>query len=114
VAADGPRGASGGGEGGLDAGVLAVWRTDQPPVSGALRVDPGAFSASGEAACVSLVLPDEAMRPAFDDLAVQQARRVLLAGPPPAVGTPMLADNSHFAAALSARRRSGRCRRATS
>ncbi len=101
VASGGP---DGGNEEGVDVGFLAVWESEEPPVKGALRADPGAFDASGSEAWVSLVLPAAAMRPAFDDLAVQQARRALLAGPPPAAITTLLADNSHFAGSLTVRR----------
>lgn len=88
----------------VDAWFLAVWDSEDAPVDGALRADPGAFAVDGEAAWISLVLPVQDMRPAFDDTTVQQARRVLLAGPPPAVVTTLLADNSHFAGSLTARR----------
>ena len=83
---------------------LAVWRAEDAPVPGALRADPGAFDPEGEEAWVSLILPPAVMRPAFDDLAVQQARRALLAGPPPSAVTTLLADDSHFAGSLTVRR----------
>lgn len=93
-----------GDEGVEEVGFLAVWRGEDPPVDGALRADPGAFSVEGAEAWVSLLLPVASMRPAFDDLAVQQARRALLAGPPPGAVTTLLADDSHFAGVLTARR----------
>jgi hypothetical protein len=39
---------------------------------------------------------------AFDDLAVQQARRQVLTGPPAALVTTLLTDASHFEGALTA------------
>jgi hypothetical protein len=104
LAAAGVWDADGGDEEVAAVGFVAVWECEDAPVAGALRADPGAFAADGDAAYVSLVLPPAGMRPAFDDLAVQQARRALLAGPPPAAITTLLADDSHFAGSLTARR----------
>ena len=84
------------------AGHLVVWQAEEAPVEGALRADPRAFDPAGEAAWVSWVHPPEAHRILFDDPAVQQARRVVLAGPPPLACTTLVRDGSHFAGSLTA------------
>lgn len=89
---------------GAPAGVLAAWLRRSKPRRDALRADPRAIDASGDAALISLVLTPPGVRLAFDDLAVQQARRDLLAGPPPDLVTTLLRDDSHFEGALTARR----------
>jgi hypothetical protein len=71
---------------------------------GDLRADPRIFDAHGEPAWVSVIVVPEALRPPFDDLAVQQARRRVLAGPPPDAVSTLLADDSRFAGALTVRR----------
>ena len=67
---------------GEPAGVLAAWRRHAKPVRHALRADARIVDPEGASARISLVLPPEGYRLAFDDLAVQQARRDLLAGEP--------------------------------
>ena len=64
------------------AGWLAAWRQRAKPVRAARRVDDRIVDPDGEPAWVSLVLPPDGVRLAFDDLAVQQARRRVLAEPP--------------------------------
>lgn len=78
------------------AGVLAAWRRHAKPVRHARRVDARIVDAEGAAARVSLVLPPAGVRLAFDDLAVQQARRELLAGEPFDAVSTLLTDDSHF------------------
>jgi hypothetical protein len=55
---------------------------------------------AGAAAVVSLVLVPDGVRLAFDDPAVQQARRAILAGPPFHAVTTLLCDASHFEGSL--------------
>ena len=53
------------------------------------------------------MLPGRGAWPLFDDPAVQQARRRVLAGRPAALVSTLLADDSHFAGALTLRRGPG-------
>src|SRR4051812_19577745 len=55
---------------------------------------------AGRPAAVSLVLPPPGVRLKFDDVAVQQARRRLLAGKPFDGVTTLLTDASHFEGSL--------------
>jgi hypothetical protein len=71
---------------------------------GDLRADPRIFDPAGAAAWVSLVVVPAGLRPPFDDLAVQQARRRVLAGPAPDAVSTLLADDSRFAGAITIRR----------
>jgi hypothetical protein len=91
------------------AGWLAAWRRQGKPVREALQVDERLLDAAGEPAEVSLVLPPRALRPRFDDVAVQQARRAVLAGLPPDGVSTLMADDSHFAGSITVRR--GECAR---
>ncbi len=90
---------------GVAAGWLVAWRRQSKPRREARRVDPRLVDAGGRAAWVSLVWPDRDALVAVDDLAVQQARRRLLADarPPDAVST-VLIDDSRFAGAVTVRR----------
>ena len=63
---------------GHPAGTLAAWRRRAKPVREALRVDERLIDPDGSAAWISLVLPPSGVRLAFDDPAVQQARRLVL------------------------------------
>jgi hypothetical protein len=74
------------------------------PLIGGLRADPRIFDTAGEPAWVSLIIVPEALRPPFDDLAVQEARRRVLAGPAPDAVSTLLADDSRFAGAITIRR----------
>jgi len=91
---------------GVPAGWLVAWRRAAKPLREARRVDPRLIDADGAEAVVSLVWPDRGrgLR-AFDDLAVQHARREVMrsAFPPDAVST-LLVDDSHFAGAITVRR----------
>ncbi len=89
--------------GGAPAGWLAAWRRRSKPVREALRVDPRAVDPDGPAGWISLVLPPRELAIAFDDAAVQHARRLALADPrPPALRSTLLRDDSHFAGAITA------------
>jgi len=59
---------------------------------------------AGSAAFISLVLPPPGVRLPFDDLAVQQARRRVLAGPFPDAVSTLLRDDSHFEGAITVAR----------
>jgi hypothetical protein len=85
---------------GEPAGVLAAWRRHAKPVRHARRADARIVDPGGASARISLVLPPEGVELAFDDLAVQQARRDLLAGLPFDAITTLLTDDSHFEGSL--------------
>jgi hypothetical protein len=74
---------------------------------GDLRADPRIFDPAGEPAWLSLIVVPEELRPPFDDPAVQQARRRVLAGPPPDAVSTLLGDDSRFAGAITVRRGAG-------
>jgi hypothetical protein len=82
------------------AGVLALWARHAKPVRHARRVDARLLDPDGAPARISLVLPPAGARLAFDDLAVQHARRELLAGPPFDAVSTLLTDDSHFEGSL--------------
>jgi hypothetical protein len=84
------------------AGWLAAWRRRSKPVPDARRVDGRIVSPDGEATWISLVLPPPGVRLPFDDLAVQQARRAVLAAPPIDAVSTLLRDDSHFEGAITA------------
>jgi hypothetical protein len=86
------------------AGTLAAWRRGPKPVREALRVDERLIDLHGSAAWISLVLPPPGVRLAFDDLAVQQARRLVLLYPFPAAMSTLLRDDSHFEGAITVAR----------
>lgn len=70
----------------------------------ARRVDARIVDAAGAAATISLVRPPAGVSLPFDDVAVQHARRRVLAGPRfAAVGT-LLSDASHFEGAITVAR----------
>ena len=83
------------------AGTLAAWRRRAKPVREALRVDERLIDPDGKAAWISLVLAPPGVRIAFDDLAVQQARRRALLQPHPAAVSTLLRDDSHFEGAIT-------------
>jgi hypothetical protein len=87
-----------------DAGFLAGWRRRGKPLRGALRVDERLLDPDGAPAEVSLVLPPRPLRPRFDDVAVQRARRAVLAGPAPDAVSTLMADDSRFAGSITVRR----------
>ena len=87
---------------GSEAGFLAAWLAHAKPLRHALRADARIFDAAGPACAVSLVLAPSGVRLPFDDPAVAQARRRVLAAAPAAdaVST-LLSDASHFEGAVS-------------
>jgi hypothetical protein len=85
---------------GEPAGFLAAWLRRAKPVRWARRADARLVDPQGAPARVSLVLPPEGMRLAFDDVAVQQARRDLLQMEPFDAVTTLLTDDSHFEGSL--------------
>ena len=74
---------------------------------GGLHADPRIFDPAGAPAWVSLIVVPEELRPPFDDPAVQQARRRVLAEPAPDAVSTLLADDSRFAGAITVRRGAG-------
>ena len=90
---------------GAAAGHLAAWPPGPKPVRHALRADERLVDPAGAPALVSLVVAPPGTAMLFDDPAVQQARRVVLADArPPDVLTTLLRDASHFLGSLTARR----------
>jgi hypothetical protein len=81
-------------------GVLAAWPRGRRPHPGARRMDARLLDPRGAAATVSLVWPPDGLRIAFDDPAVQEARRHLLAARPYDGLTTFLVDASHYAGSL--------------
>jgi hypothetical protein len=92
---------------GTPIGWLAAWRQRAKPVRTARRVDDRIVDLGGAAAWISLVLPPDGVRLAFDDLAVQQARRRVLAAPPQAAVSTLMRDASHFEGAITVARGAG-------
>lgn len=92
---------------GTPAGWLAVWQRRAKPSRSARRVDARLVDRHGAAAWVSFVRPPDGVRLAFDDLAVQQARRAVLAAPPQDAMSTLLSDASHFEGALTVARGAG-------
>jgi hypothetical protein len=89
---------------GAPAGHLAIWTRRAKPTRDARRVDARLLDPDGAEAHVSLVRPPLAVRLRFDDLAVQQARRAVLAAAPFDAVTTLLSDASHFEGALTVAR----------
>jgi len=92
---------------GTPCGWMAVWLRRAKPSRSARRIDARLVDAGGESAWVSLVRPPAGVRLAFDDVAVQQARRAVLAAPPQDAVTTLLSDASHFEGALTVARGEG-------
>jgi hypothetical protein len=86
---------------GRPAGWLAAWHRRSKPVAAALLVDGRILDPEGDAAWISLVVPPSGVRLPFDDLAVQQARRAVLAAPPMHAVSTLLRDDSHFEGAIT-------------
>lgn len=87
-----------------DTGSLAVWSQRAKPTRSARRMDPRLIDPAGAPALVSLVLPPPGVQLLFDDPAVQQARRRVLAGPPFDAVSTLLRDSSHFEGAVTVAR----------
>jgi hypothetical protein len=85
---------------GAAAGYLAAW--DEAPGPGALRVCRAIIDPAGAPAIISLVLTPPGIRLPFDDPAVQQARRRVLAQRPARAVSTLLSDDSRFEGALTA------------
>jgi hypothetical protein len=94
-------------EDGNAAGFLVAWEQRAKPRRGALRVDPRIIDPDGAPAWASLVLAPEGVRMPFDDLAVQEARRRILAGPPLDGVSALMRDSSHFEGSISVLRGEG-------
>jgi hypothetical protein len=92
---------------GTPAGWLAAWSRRAKPSRSARRIDARILDPGGAAAWVSLVRPPEGVRWPFDDPAVQQARRGVLAGVPPDAVSTLLSDASHFEGAITVARGDG-------
>ena len=92
---------------GTPAGFLAIWRSRAKPRRDARRVDARLLDADGAEALVSLVRPPPGVRLLFDDLAVQHARRAVLAALPLDGVTTLLSDASHFEGSLTVARGDG-------
>ena len=85
---------------GTAAGWLAAWRRQGRPHREARRADARVVDPRGAAAEVSLVVAPAGVRVPFDDLAIQEARRRVLAGPPVDAVTTLIRDASHFEGSL--------------
>src|SRR5690349_14430327 len=89
---------------GRPAGWLAAWRRRARPTREARRIDDRIIDPDGQAAWISLVRPPHGVRLPFDDLAVQHARRRVLAELPADAISTLLSDASHFEGALTVAR----------
>jgi hypothetical protein len=89
---------------GHTAGTLAAWRRRAKPVGEARRVDERLIDPVGGPASISMVVAPPGLRLPFDDLAVQQARRLVLKRPPLAAVSTLLRDDSHFEGAITVAR----------
>lgn len=85
-------------------GGIAVWAQRAKPTRGARRVDPRIVDAGGAPCLVSLVLPPDGVSLLFDDPAVQEARRRVLAGTPFDAVSTLLRDASHFEGSVTVAR----------
>ncbi len=85
-------------------GWLAAWVQTAKPVRHALRADPAAFDPDGPGAHVSYVLVGAPREVLFDDLAVQRARQLVLAGGPWTAVTTLVSDSTRFRGSLVAAR----------
>ncbi len=94
-------------EDGTPSGVMAAWNQRAKPERSALRVDERIIDRDGSEAWVSLVLAPPGIRVPFDDCAVQQARRDVLARMPADALSTLLRDDSHFEGAITVARGSG-------
>lgn len=90
---------------GVPAGIMAAWPAGRKPVAQAVRADARVVDPGGAAGWLSIVQIDLDRAPLFDDLAVSGALRAVLAGRPPDAVTTMVVDSSHFAGAVTVRRR---------
>jgi hypothetical protein len=86
---------------GQPAGLLVAWPRGRKPTGGATRMDARLVDPTGPPGWVSLVLVPPAVAPPFDDPAVSQAMRAVLAGPPFAAVSTLVRDAVHFAGAVT-------------
>lgn len=94
---------------GSEQGALAIWMGRRRPHPDALRADGRILDRDGPAATISLVLAPASGQLLFDDPAVQQARRAVLAAPPQDAVSTLMRDASHFHGAITvARSHAGR------
>lgn len=89
---------------GQPAGVLQAWRAGGQPVEHAVKIDARVVDPLGAPARASLVLLAAEGSMLYDDPAVSQAIRDVLAGPAPDAVTTFVRDGVHLAGALTARR----------
>lgn len=89
---------------GQPAGVLQAWTAGERPVDHAVKADARVVDPSGAPARVSLLLLPRGGEPLYDDPAVSQVIRDVLAWPPPDVVTTLVRDGVHLAGSLTARR----------
>ena len=94
-------------EDGTPCGALVAWCQRAKPERGALRVDERIIDPEGGEAWISLVLAPAGVRMPFDDRAVQQARRDVLARTPAEAVSTLLRDDSHFEGAITVARGPG-------
>jgi hypothetical protein len=92
---------------GRPAGWLTVWRSRARPTGAARRIDDRIVDLDGAPAWISLVRPPGSVRLAFDDVAVQHARRRVLSEPPADAVSTLLSDASHFEGAVTIARGPG-------
>ena len=86
---------------GRPAGLLAAWPRGRKPLRQAVRMDGRLLDPAGPPAWVSLVQVPPEVAPLFDDPAVSQAMRRVLAGPPFAAVSTLVRDAVHFAGAVT-------------
>jgi hypothetical protein len=83
-------------------GFLAAWPADTRPAVRAVKIDGRALDPEGDAARVSLVVAPYRAKMLFDDLAVQHARRAVIAGPHRRFVSSLVRGDSIFAGAVTA------------
>lgn len=90
---------------GVPMGSMVAWRTrDGRRPAGSLGIDERAIDPHGDAAWVSLALAPPPLRVLYDDPAVSQAIRRVLAAPPADAFSTLMLDSSSIGGALTARR----------
>ncbi|MBV8528439.1 MAG: hypothetical protein JOZ75_09000 [Candidatus Dormibacteraeota bacterium] len=90
---------------GAPVGHLVAWRTqDGHRPNGSLGIDERALDPDGEPAWVSLALATPPLRVLYDDPAVSQAIRDVLAAPAADVMSTLMLDSSAIGGAITARR----------
>jgi hypothetical protein len=82
-------------------GLLVAWPRGRKPTRAATRMDWRLVDPQGPPAWVSLVLVPAEVAPLFDDPAVSQAMRAVLAGPSFGAISTLVRDAVHFAGAIT-------------